>query len=488
MFSFSHFSLVFSRFRLFGFANLAALKAGKKGVGCRGEEHEIELIWSIKSGKTCVLWNKRNISSLFREGQRSGMVDLSWKTRAGQSLQILAHSEALQGVERQYDLLVDGTSFFHLSTITELGQKHQGDEDDAGGESAVSLDDTISRLGSQSVISEETPPEAMDYRLSIAGLGSNGMDSFGIKDELHSEVYTSALETVRYHIVECLPQVEGMVSRAIMEAFIAEFESSGSLSSSWSDTPFDSEGSQIELAALWDAFEWTRLNKGFAKCEDAEEQALVVMQKQVTATFKRIRNEELSSHAATRILLSVAALLGLKFSNSIPKDTVLLYNFPGSVDSEELREIASAFGYVESVAVAKRGTGFAFCRFVDGEAPLFMRDAINMGKLTLQGVKPNFLLLTENTGRDISASRTFESREGGGSLSGSSSKSHADTARDTYCSPVPSSLSEGSVHSLDYSDEHMCSPRCVTTKVLDATHQKIPETFSSFLYQDEFIQ
>lgn len=35
----------------FGFPNQDALSNGKTGIDCRGEEHEVSVVWSVTSGK-----------------------------------------------------------------------------------------------------------------------------------------------------------------------------------------------------------------------------------------------------------------------------------------------------------------------------------------------------------------------------------------------------------------------------------------------------
>ena len=40
--------------RRFGFSNKEALDSGETGTACRGEEHDVTLIWSVASGKRIV--------------------------------------------------------------------------------------------------------------------------------------------------------------------------------------------------------------------------------------------------------------------------------------------------------------------------------------------------------------------------------------------------------------------------------------------------
>jgi hypothetical protein len=386
-------------------------------------------VWSVKSGKTRVFWNKCNISQYFREGNRSGMVEFSWKSQFSDSLQIVAHSSAAPGVDQQYDLLVDGISFFRLSTLSEIGKDNtarkvsQDENASRSGHLPENGKENIARkfpqdnIASPSDVNTVSPlsdlecwkhgndqqfPEAMDYRLSMVGL-SSGRD-FQMVDELHSELYSTSLENVRCGVTECLPQTEEMLSRAIMDTFIATDDSfEDSISTFFSDSSLEEYASQIEANALWEASEWTALNVDYARCQDAEERALVVMQRNITSVIRRIRDEELSSDAAISFLLSVAAVLGLKFAAPIPRDTIILLGLPSGTSNQYLREALAGFGSVDAAAVAKGTDGFAYCRFADGQSPLSVHDAMKNDLLLIEGVKPTIYILSEKTGLEIAS-------------------------------------------------------------------------------------
>ena len=48
------------RFR-FGFSDTNAIEGGLQGVECRGEEHEINLIWSVTGGRRTLIFDNREI-------------------------------------------------------------------------------------------------------------------------------------------------------------------------------------------------------------------------------------------------------------------------------------------------------------------------------------------------------------------------------------------------------------------------------------------
>ena len=107
--------------RRFGFANPEALDAGLTGTACRGEEHDITLVWSITSGKRLVLADGQEVHY---SSSRGGVLDFSWTMRGNHVLKIVAHSapplSASPGF-RQYDFFVDGQSFFTFPKVFRLG-------------------------------------------------------------------------------------------------------------------------------------------------------------------------------------------------------------------------------------------------------------------------------------------------------------------------------------------------------------------------------
>lgn len=108
-------------FRRFGFANPEALAAGQTGTACRGEEHDITLVWSITSGKRLVLADGQEVHY---SSSRGNVLDFSWTMRGNHVLKIVAHSapplSAAPGF-RQYDFFVDGQSFFTFPKVFRLG-------------------------------------------------------------------------------------------------------------------------------------------------------------------------------------------------------------------------------------------------------------------------------------------------------------------------------------------------------------------------------
>ncbi len=107
--------------RRFGFTNQDALAAGGTGTECRGEEHDITLIWSLTSGKRLVLADGQEVHY---SNSRSHVFDFSWTMRGNHVLKVTAHANAPINAHpnfRQYDFFVDGMSFFSMPKVYRLG-------------------------------------------------------------------------------------------------------------------------------------------------------------------------------------------------------------------------------------------------------------------------------------------------------------------------------------------------------------------------------
>jgi len=113
----------------FGFPSLDALHSGKTGVECRGVEHEVTVVWSVTSGKRRIMADNQEIHTSV---MRSGTFEYSWEINSGgegHEVKIICQSTTGNvgannsiGI-RQYDLFVDGASYFSMPKVFELGIK-----------------------------------------------------------------------------------------------------------------------------------------------------------------------------------------------------------------------------------------------------------------------------------------------------------------------------------------------------------------------------
>lgn len=119
----------------FGFAKIESLARGRVGYECRGSEHEIEMIWSHASGKRAILldgnvihrdvathtlqpWQYDFVMPLI-PGEHRARID------GHAVVPISRHSDP---TFRQFDLHIDGQSYFDFCKIYQLGTPPMMDE------------------------------------------------------------------------------------------------------------------------------------------------------------------------------------------------------------------------------------------------------------------------------------------------------------------------------------------------------------------------
>jgi hypothetical protein len=517
--------------------------------------HRIELIWSVKSGKTRVLWDWNDITHLFPPGdikERYQSVQLSWSSAGAHqqqpavAVQIEAHADVATDLARrpQYDLKMNGVAYRSLPTRDEMilhqrrreeGQRQELDVAEASGELGVekgepppSPSSSSTSLSSSSLARQEgqsdpvdwaprhpgttgvssgvsaagesvsSPVEAtrrrevrdengvirdgshvadaeqmsdlesglgddaraiddfpcvtpssseFDFRLSMVGLkhvGNNSAHSSPgtagpeVVDELRSELYSPMLETLRLTISEHLPQLEDVVSKAIIQAFFTDADSShhsfsalptssspaksqqhgegqqpqdlmrcssnassasrrSSTSRTSGTTHHRLDATQLELDTLKAAHDFvaplplSNETQEDSRSESGLDLRHVFMQKQIESICWLVRNDEVTPGDASRILLRLACLLELDFASPIPVDTVLLAGLDDSATPQDLAQELSAFGEVSTAAVSPGGFGLARFRDSSFAAPL---EAANHDCLSVQGKVPQAIVLS----------------------------------------------------------------------------------------------
>eukprot|EP00551_Chaetoceros_affinis_P017526 CAMPEP_0203691026 /NCGR_PEP_ID=MMETSP0091-20130426/3357_1 /ASSEMBLY_ACC=CAM_ASM_001089 /TAXON_ID=426623 /ORGANISM="Chaetoceros affinis, Strain CCMP159" /LENGTH=403 /DNA_ID=CAMNT_0050561379 /DNA_START=72 /DNA_END=1283 /DNA_ORIENTATION=+ len=111
----------------YGFPNQEAIDAGKSGTECRGEEHEVTLVWSVSSGKRMIMSNGKQ---LFIGMNKSNTIENQWIDTRGNDIRLIAHMTPPVNSplgSRQYELLINGKSFFSLPKSYEIGLKGPSD-------------------------------------------------------------------------------------------------------------------------------------------------------------------------------------------------------------------------------------------------------------------------------------------------------------------------------------------------------------------------
>lgn len=112
----------------YGFPNQAAVDAGKSGLECRGEEHDVALVWSVSSGKRMIMSNGKQI---FIGVNKSSVFEHQWTDSRGNMIKLVAHAGtpvANAVGSRQYDLFINGKSYFTLPKTYEIGLRGPAQE------------------------------------------------------------------------------------------------------------------------------------------------------------------------------------------------------------------------------------------------------------------------------------------------------------------------------------------------------------------------
>jgi hypothetical protein len=126
-------SLGFSKKKVvfkFGIANNQAIQEGMVGSGCRGSEHEVIFIWSLKSGKRQIIADNKEVH-FSESGQNGWTGDRAFQHHFGiQSpgfgavrchLITLPTDASSPGLNHPFDLRIGGISYFEFSKIFQLG-------------------------------------------------------------------------------------------------------------------------------------------------------------------------------------------------------------------------------------------------------------------------------------------------------------------------------------------------------------------------------
>jgi hypothetical protein len=105
----------------FGFSDREAMSKGLTGIDCRGEEHEVVMVWSLTSGKQFVLAD--GIETYFNKSGITDRLECEWTMKGGHEFRVVAHLFPQPGVP-QFDLSIDGLSHGDMPKIFELGKSN----------------------------------------------------------------------------------------------------------------------------------------------------------------------------------------------------------------------------------------------------------------------------------------------------------------------------------------------------------------------------
>jgi hypothetical protein len=282
-------------------------------------------------------------------------------------------SAAVTSERERYVLFVDGDTFSNFPTLRDLEELNH--------DSSIHLLDDRSSPENDPQGDEAADPRSiapgteLGFRLAMVGLDrrftlEDTKRTHEVKDELHSDLFSPVLESLREQITSYLPQADDVVSRAITNAFCAE-DSTCSLGSSdtTSISLMSSDGKDalgVEANMLRDAYNWSVKVKASDNKDGLECVRLEFLQRRIDELFMGIRNDNLEPEEVARITLNVAAQTGLSMTKPLPATTILINGIPQGTSEGELLLAFSRFGELDSVAIATTRR-FGFCRFARPE-------------------------------------------------------------------------------------------------------------------------
>ena len=110
----------------FGFSNLDAIESGCTGMSCRGAEHEVVFVWSLTSGKQLILADGHEVH--WAKSSNREKFEFTWNMNGNHEMKVIAHASLLNMKSEncnQFDLLIDGLSFWNFPKIFQLGNKNK---------------------------------------------------------------------------------------------------------------------------------------------------------------------------------------------------------------------------------------------------------------------------------------------------------------------------------------------------------------------------
>lgn len=187
-----------------------------------------------------------------------------------------------------------------------------------------------------------------------------------LEDALKSDLYSSSLDALRGEMTSAVPELEEMMSRAIVYAYSEDHDSLGSCS--FANDSYGSFGTQDELDpaeteadALFETYDWMKWTALHEAATDIYDLKLDFMRGQVEKIVAHARHERLSPHAASSIMIGIAAILNLKLARRMQRSTVILAGMRSDVTTKEVYCALNIFGQIETVCTAMGEHGFGEC-------------------------------------------------------------------------------------------------------------------------------
>ena len=335
-----------------------------------------------------------NISHYFCDKPLYEEVNIAWESGSGERFHIIANKDPCRA-RPQYDLFIDGCSFFSLPLPSQL---RAVSTNVVASEMSCSSKDDDKRMQNVRDVEpptfyeeklEETDVEGRNARLVMAGLAPSSKKARAhdyLEDELTAKLVTNHFDSLRRRVTAMIPEVEDIVSQAIINAFSEDGESLRSSSPCSLDST-KPPAINIEVSSLWDALSWMDLHVDCASPPEMESRKRLFLQKQVNAIFLHVHRESLSQDAAILILCNISKLLGLEPNLPLRKDTILLRMASCRVGEKDVLYVLRSFGEISEAAMSE-GRTFGIFRFRDELGAVKVLAASATGTFFINGEAP----------------------------------------------------------------------------------------------------
>jgi hypothetical protein len=284
------------------------------------------------------------------------------------AFQIEAHAMSPGNGRQQYELLIGGRSFFSLPSASEFLAMRRAESSDVRVTPVRTptrlemLPSPIDEPPRPKMQEEETFPEEPKEFHQRHDLCSSCSEE-NLEDALRSHLYSSSLDALRGEMTSAVPELEEIMSRAIVYAYSEDHDSLGSCS--FANDSYGSFATQDELDpaeteadALFEAYDWMKWTTLHEAATDIYDLKLDFMRSQVETIVAHARHERLSPHVASSIMIGIAAILNLKLARRMQRSTIILAGMRSDVTTQDVYRALKIFGQIETVCTAMGERGF----------------------------------------------------------------------------------------------------------------------------------
>ena len=290
--------------------------------------------------------------------------------------QIEAHADFPEDGRHQYEFFIDGRSFFSLPSTAEfLAMKRESQsyvrvtpEKPPSPESSARVtpekhrnqDGSGTRKVAKDKVEQLGLPQIHTPKTQRSPESSGSDRDEDTEDALHSSLYSSSLVALRGEISSSVPELEEMLSRAIIYAYSEDHDSLGSSAAdSFSiQTGDELDPVQVEADALCEAYGWMNWMTRNETENDVKDLKVEFMRGQVEKMVMHARHERLSPLVAAKTMISISAVLDLELTRRVKCDTVILVGMDPGVTAQFLYDVLKPFGQIEDVRIATNEIGF----------------------------------------------------------------------------------------------------------------------------------